>query len=109
MPILNPANKAIIPSLQTVKDGTYSPLSRPLFIYVSKKSVSKPEVKEFVDYYLKNVEKLSKQVKYVPLPANAYMLAKERFAKMKTGSMFGGEEKVGLKIEDLLKMEEKKK
>lgn len=109
VPILNPANKAIIPSLQTVKDGTYSPLSRPLFIYVSKKSVSKPEVKEFVDYYLKNVEKLSKQVKYVPLPANAYMLAKERFAKMKTGSMFGGEEKVGLKIEDLLKMEEKKK
>jgi len=111
VPVINPATgKAITPSLQTVMDGSYAPLSRPLFIYVSKKAVSeKPEVKEFVDYYIKNAPKLTKQVKYVPLPANAYKLAKERFAKMKTGSMFGGEEKVGMKIEDLLKMEEKQK
>jgi len=111
VPIINPAtNKAVTPYLQTVMDGTYAPLSRPLFIYVSKKAASeKPEVKEFVNYYLKNADKLTKQVKYVPLPANAYKLAKERFAKMKTGSMFGGEEKVGMKIEDLMKMEEKQK
>lgn len=110
VPIVNPAtNKEMTPSLQTVMDGTYSPLSRPLFIYVSKASLSKPEVKEFVEYYLKNADKLTKQVKYVPLPASAYRLAQERFAKMKTGSMFGGEEKVGMKIEELLKMEEAKK
>lgn len=110
VPIVNPATKKeVTPSLQTVMDGTYSPLSRPLFIYVSKKSLERPEVKEFVNYYLRNADKLAKQVKYVPLPANAYKLAQERFAKMKTGSMFGGEEKVGMKIEELLKIEEAKK
>jgi len=82
VPIVNPAtNKAIIPSLQTVMDGTYSPLSRPLLIYINKKSLEKPEVKEFVNYYLKNADKLTKQVKYVPLPANAYKLATERVVK----------------------------
>ncbi|PIS38156.1 MAG: protein sphX [Nitrospirae bacterium CG08_land_8_20_14_0_20_52_24] len=110
VPIVNPAtNKEVTPSLQTVMDGTYSPLSRPLFIYINKKSLEKPEVKEFVDYYQKNADTLTRQVKYVPLPANAYKLAQERFAKMKTGSMFGGEEKVGMKIEELLKLEEAKK
>ncbi|MBI1811555.1 MAG: phosphate ABC transporter substrate-binding protein PstS family protein, partial [Nitrospirae bacterium] len=110
VPIINPAtSKAVLPSLQTVMDGTYAPLSRPLFIYVNKKSVDKPEVKEFVDYYIKNAPKLTKQVGYVPLPANAYKLATERFTKLKTGSMFGGEEKVGMKIEELLKLEETKK
>ncbi len=110
VPIINPATtKAITPSLDTVKDGSYSPLSRPLFIYINKKAAAeKPEVKEFVEYYLKNADMLTKQVKYVPLPASAYKLAHGRFAKMKTGSMFGGEEKVGMKIEELLKLEGKK-
>lgn len=110
VPIVNPAtNTAIIPSLQTVMDGTYSPLSRPLFIYVSKKALARPEVKEFVDYYLKHAPKLTAQVKYVPLPANAYKLATKRLAKQKTGSMFGGKESVGMKIEELMKLEETKK
>ncbi len=110
VPIVSPATgKEVIPSLQTVMDGTYNPLSRPLFIYVNKASLAKPEVKEFVGYYLNNVGKLAKQVKYVPLPASAYKLAQERFTGLKTGSMFGGEEKVGMKIEDLLKLEGTKK
>ncbi len=110
VPIINPAtNKAVTPSLQTVMDGTYAPLSRPLFIYVNKKALEKDEVKEFVDFYLKHAPKLVPQVKYVPLPASAYKLAASRFAKKKTGSMFGGEEKVGMKIEDLMKLEESKK
>lgn len=109
VPVINPAGKEITPSLETVKDGTYAPLSRPLFIYINKKSIEKPEVKEFVEYYLKNAAKLSKEVKYVPLPANAYKLATERYTKRKTGSMFGGEEKVGMKIEDLMKLEETRK
>ena len=110
VPVVNPAtNKEVTPSLQTVMDGTYSPLSRPLFIYINKASLSRPEVKEFVNYYLKNADKLTKEVKYVSLPENAYKLAQERFTKMKTGSMFGGEEKVGMKIEELLKLENVKK
>jgi len=99
----------VVPSLQTVENGTYEPLSRPLFIYISTKSAAKPEVKEFVDYYLKNAQKLVKQAKYIPLPAKAYTLAQERFSKTKKGSMFVGKGHVGVKIEDLMKIEESKK
>jgi len=100
----------IFPSEKTVMDGTYSPLSRPLFIYVNKDSaVKKPEVKEFVEFFLKNAPILTKQAKYIPLPKTAYQLAQERFTKLKTGSMFIGEEKIGMKIEDLLKLEQKSK
>jgi len=98
----------IAPSMKTVMDGTYSPLSRPIFIYVNKKSAERAEVKEFVDFYLKNAPKLVKQVKYIPLPDRAYQLAAERFGKRVTGSVFGGEAKIGMRIEDLLKLEEKK-
>ncbi|MDP3296432.1 MAG: PstS family phosphate ABC transporter substrate-binding protein [Thermodesulfovibrionia bacterium] len=110
VPIVNPkTGKEVLPTEQTVMDGTYQPLSRPIFIYVSKKAVEKPEIKEFVDYYMENAAKLVKQVKYVPLPAKAYKLVEERFAKRKTGTLFGGEAEVGVKIEDLLKREEKGK
>lgn len=97
----------ILPSEKTVMDGTYAPLSRPIFIYVNKKSAERPEVKEFVEFYLKSASKLVKQVKYIPLPERAYQLALERFSKRITGTVFGGEAKIGMKIEDLLKLEEK--
>lgn len=98
----------ITPSEKTIMEGNYQPLSRPIFIYVSKKSAEKPEVREFVEFYLKNASKLVKQVKYVPLPDRAYKLAEERFAKKVTGTVFGGEAKIGMTVEELLKLEEKK-
>lgn len=93
------------PSAKTVEDGTYQPLSRPIFIYVNKKSADKAEVKEFVEFYLKNASKLVNQVKYVALPAKAYTLGLEHFQKGKLGTVFGGEAEVGVKIEDLLRRE----
>ncbi|MEW6352707.1 MAG: PstS family phosphate ABC transporter substrate-binding protein [Pseudomonadota bacterium] len=95
------------PSEKTVEDGTYQPLSRPIFIYVNKKSLERPEVKKFVEFYLKNAAELVKQVKYVPLPASAYTVAMEHLNKGKTGTVFGGKNEVGIKIEDLLKREAK--
>jgi phosphate transport system substrate-binding protein len=92
------------PSIDTVKNGTY-PLARPLFIYVNTKSLARPEVKQFVEFYLKNVATLAEEVKYVPLPASAYAMAQSRFAKGKTGSVFKGELELGLTIEELLKRE----
>ena len=59
---------AVAPSMEAVLNGTYQPLSRPIFIYVNAKSLGKPEVKEFVEFYMKNGAKLAKEVKYVPLP-----------------------------------------
>ncbi len=91
------------PSLETVIGGTYNPLSRPLFVYVSKKAAEKPEVKEYVTYALTNAAPLITEVKYVPLPADAYKMAKARFDNGETGSIFGGVSEVGLKIEEILK------
>jgi phosphate transport system substrate-binding protein len=98
---------AVMPSAKTVEDGTYQPLSRPIFIYVNKKSAEKPEVKEFVEFYLRNASKLVKQVKYVALPAKAYSLGLDHFQKGKIGTVFGGEAEVGVKIEELLSREAK--
>jgi len=93
------------PEPRTVEDGTYQPLSRPIFIYVSARSIAKPEVREFVEFYLRNAPKLVKEVKYVPLPAHAYTLALEHVKKKKLGTVFSGEAEVGLKIDDLLRRE----
>jgi phosphate transport system substrate-binding protein len=58
----------ITPSFETIRDGTYRPLSRPLFIYVSEKSRARPEVQQFVDFYVATVGSLAQEVGYVELP-----------------------------------------
>jgi phosphate transport system substrate-binding protein len=105
VPIVNKAGKAVSPSMEAVIDGSYNPLARPIFIYVAEKSLSKPEVKEFVGYYLTNVAKLAREVKYVPLPAKAYDLGKEHLAKGKVGTVFKGGSEVGVTIDELMRRE----
>lgn len=98
----------VLPSAKTVEDGSYQPLSRPIFIYISKKSLdSRPEVREYVEFYLKNAPTLVKQVKYVALPQNAYTIGLEHVKKGKVGTVFGGEAEVAIKIDELLKREAK--
>ena len=99
----NKVQGAILPTPENVLAGTYNPLSRPLFIYVSRKSYDKPEVKEFVDFYLKSVPVLAKEVKYLPLPDTAYQMATERVRTLQTGTGFGGIPEVGLPVEEILK------
>ena len=62
----------VSPTTTTINDGTYSPLSRPLLIYVNKTHLTKQIVKEFVTYYVKNAAKYSEEVGYVPLPDSLY-------------------------------------
>ena len=108
LPIVNPkTGKAVEPSAANVENGTYVPLSRPIFVYVKVKSLDKPEVKEFIEFYMKNASKLTQEVKYVPLPANAYTGNLEHIAKKKYGSVFGGKNEVGITIEELMKREAK--
>tara|TARA_R110002051_G_scaffold204414_1_gene270547 strand:+ start:810 stop:1754 length:945 start_codon:yes stop_codon:yes gene_type:complete len=76
---VNNGTEVVKPTLETVKNGTYSPLSRPLFIYVNSTSVKSPEVVEFVNYYLDNAGELSTDVGYIPLPAELYTEQKEAF------------------------------
>jgi len=95
----------VLPSKESVIAGKYNPLARPLFIYVSAKSAEKPEVQQFVKFYLENVRELASEVKYTPLPDAAYVEALKRFESRKTGTIFGGIPEVGLTAEELLKRE----
>jgi len=96
----------IEPTHETIANGTYAPLSRPLFIYVNKKSFERPEVAAFVEYYLGNVKKLSTDVGYIALPDTAYALVKARSDKRVVGTVFKpGVSTVGMTIEQLLSSE----
>ncbi len=108
VPIVAKAGAAAVgPSDKTVEDGTYQPLSRPIFIYVKAKSLERPEMQEFISFYLKNVSKLAKEVRYIPLPKGVYDLATDHVTKKKTGTVFGGTAEVGVKIEELMRRESK--
>ncbi|MFA4969237.1 MAG: PstS family phosphate ABC transporter substrate-binding protein [Sulfuritalea sp.] len=99
--------KFVAPSAAVVEDGSYQPLARPIFIYVNAKSLEKPEVKEFIHFYMKHGSKLTQEVKYVQLPANIYTINSQHVDKMKLGTVFGGVPEVGVKIDDLVKREAK--
>ena len=100
-----PKKEGVFPSAATVEDGTYYPLSRPLFIYISAKSYQRKEVKDFTTFTLDNVGSLANEVKYVSLPKEAYDIAKQHIQKNKLGTVFGGIPEVGIEIRELLKRE----
>lgn len=100
-------NGPVLPSRESVVNGTYQPLARPLFIYVNVKALERPEVAEFVKFSIENSSKLADEVGYIGLPENVIALIKQRFERRITGSAFGAEgSMVGIKLEDLYKIEE---
>jgi len=103
----NEANGAgcITPSAETVRDATYQPLSRPVFVYVASARAAAPEVIAFVEYYLEHAGALAEEVGYVALSPEAYGAAAERFEARIGGSIFTGGSQVGVRLEDLLRME----
>ena len=93
-------------SVETVRNATYQPLSRPLFVYVSKKSAERPEVQKFVASYFAQGRELVSEVGYVQLTDQIYQLAQKYFADRKTGTAFGkGGSQVGVSLEELLARE----
>ena len=108
LPIVEKDGKpAVSPSQETVIAGTYQPLARPIFIYLNVKSMAKPEVKRFIDFYMANGAKMAKEVKYVPLPAAIYTSNLKHIADNKKGTIFGGKNEVGISIDELVKREAK--
>ena len=108
LPIVEKEGKpAVAPSPETVISGTYQPLARPIFIYLNVKSLAKPEVKKFIDFYMANGAKMAKEVKYVPLPAAIYTGNLKHIVDNKKGTIFGGKNEVGISIEELVKREAK--
>jgi phosphate transport system substrate-binding protein len=79
----------IAPSEQTINDGTYKPLSRPLFIYVRPDALQKnPAVAAFVEFYLQHAPALAREVGYVALPDEIQKLTMQRLKSKQTGTMF---------------------
>ncbi len=108
VPIRNPeTGECVEPSIETAQNGTYQPLSRPIFIYVNAASLDREAVKAFVDTYLdpELITELVQEVGYVPLPEEAYRLAKENVENRRTGTAFAGGSQVGVSIEDILAAE----
>ncbi|MFZ6020033.1 MAG: PstS family phosphate ABC transporter substrate-binding protein [Chloroflexota bacterium] len=103
----NGDGNCVLPDLTTVSQGTYQPLSRPIFIYVNRARVDqKDEISLFIEFYLKNAGKLSAEVGYIPLTDEIYALAQKRYDNRATGSIFEGQgSTVGVSLADLLAKE----
>lgn len=99
---VDPGTGPVKPSVETVANGTYQPLSRPIFIYVNKKAASRPEVADFVTYYLTKGRPLVKETGYIALPERAYDMTLKRFKDGVTGTLFADGTKVGVTVEALL-------
>ena len=92
----------IAPSPESVRGGTYRPLSRPLFIYVSQKALARPEVKSFIEFYLAKGRDLTREVGYVPLADREHALVLQRFSSARTGTMYAQSGAAGAPLEQLL-------
>ncbi len=95
----------ITPSAETVRIGTYQPLSRPLFVYIARKAADRPEVQQFVEMFFSRSD-LVREVGYIELTPQIYELARKHFADRRTGTAFGeGGSQVGMTLEALLARE----
>jgi phosphate transport system substrate-binding protein len=95
----------VTPSAETVRNGTYQPLSRPLFIYVSRKAAERAEIQRFIEAYFSSAD-LMREVGYVELTPELYDLAKGHFSQRRVGTAFGeGGSQVGMTLEQLLTRE----
>jgi phosphate transport system substrate-binding protein len=94
--------KAVMPSPSAVLRGHYSPLGRPLFIYVNKKSLERSEVREFVEFYIKECADAVKKVDYLSLSDIAYRQDLRRLDEGVTGTAFAGEPPIAVSIQDIL-------
>ncbi len=99
---VNPGNGPVTPSHKTVEDGSYY-LSRPLFIYISEKSLKRPEIKKLVDFFLKEGSALAKEVGYIAVPKSIAQKVESRVRERKLGSVYEGKGLIGKPLPSLLK------
>ena len=92
------------PSVETAQNGSYKPLSRPLFVYVNDKQMrTNDEIRSFVGFTVGNGLKLVEQAGYIPLPADTYRLVESKLYRHILGTSFGGDLPVGLSIGEALR------
>jgi phosphate transport system substrate-binding protein len=78
----------VMPTPVTINNGTYAPLSRPIFIYLNAESTERPEVQRFIEFYLENAASLSAETGYIALPDRVYERALQRVQDRVTGSAY---------------------
>ena len=74
------------PSVESIQDGTYKPLARPLFMYPSAKGMAKPEVKAFMEFVVSQASVIAEAAKIVPLTDEQTTTAKDELAKAEAGA-----------------------
>ncbi len=94
----------ISPTDETINNGTYSPLSRPLFIYVTAEALNQLQVKAFVEFYLGSANRqLISDTGFIPFPDTIYGLALDKFLGGHTGAAFGGDARLSGSVEEVLR------
>lgn len=97
------SGKPVFPSPQSIEDGSYAPLSRPVFIYANLERLNqRPQIEQFLKFYLREAKRLVPEAKYVAFPDRVYQLAEKRLRDRTTGSLFNGHLPTGFSIEKLL-------
>ena len=94
----------VTPTDETINNGSYAPLSRPLFIYVAADALNQPHVKGFVEFYLDEANRgLVSETGYIPFPKAIYDLVLNKFLDGKTGPAFGGDDRMHGTVEEVLR------
>ena len=94
----------VTPTDETINNGSYAPLSRPLFIYVAADALNQPHVKAFVEFYLDEANRgLVSESGYIPFPGAIYDLVLNKFLDGKTGTAFGGDDRMHGTVEEVLR------
>ena len=94
----------VLPTEETINNGTYSPLSRPLFIYVAAETLNQPHLKAFVEFYLdKTNRSFISETGYIPFPDTIYGLVLDKFLNGTTGPAFGGDKRMQGTVEEVLR------
>ena len=102
--IKNAAGKFVLPSLETTMNGSYNPLARPLFIYLNAtKAAFDPNVKKFIDYYLKYAGQMAQEVGYIPFSKDEYKAIEDHYKGLKTGTAFE-KPAIGLSVKEMLEL-----
>ena len=97
----------VAPSPDTIVDGTYQPLARPIFLYASVTAAERPEVDKVITFYLDQLPMLAPAVGYVALPPELRELTRRRYTERRTGSVFTDGSTVGVTLEQLLRREQR--
>ena len=100
----NSAGKFVLPSLETTMDGSYNPLARPLFIYLNAtKAAFDPNVRKFINFYLKYAAEMAEEVGYIPFSTAEYKMIENHYKTLKTGTAFE-KPSIGLSVKQMLEL-----